>query len=65
MLRMTDAQVVAYDIIEKILRDYPVINSMDTSEDASRAVISLSLGGFRSKDGRATVHSYPYPKYDD
>ncbi len=62
---MTDAQAVAHDIIEKILKDYPIINTMDASEDASRAIISLNLGGFKGKDRRSTVYSYPYPEYDD
>ena len=63
--RDMDTQVVAHDIIKKILKNYPIINSLDTSEDAHRAIIRLNLGGFKRKDKRGTRYSYPYPIYDD
>ena len=51
-------QRVAHDIIRGILKAYPIINELETHEDAHKAIIRLDLGGF--KKGKTTVYSYPY-----
>ncbi|KKM99786.1 hypothetical protein LCGC14_1144360 [marine sediment metagenome] len=54
---MTKQEEITHSIIEKILKDYPVILSMETHEDEYKAIVKLELGGF--KRGKSTTFSYP------
>ena len=57
-LPKSDTQELAHTLIADILRNYPIINSLNTTEDKYRAIIRLDLGGF--KRGKASVYSYPF-----
>jgi len=47
-----DTQEMAHTLIRNILKDYPIIKSMETHEDEYKATISLDLGGFKKKEAK-------------
>ena len=53
-----NTQEMAHAIIGKALKDYPIISSLETHEDAHQTIIRLDLGGF--KGGKAITYSYSY-----
>jgi len=55
---MNKQQDIAHTIINNILTNYPKILSMNTHEDAHKAIVKLELGGY--KKGKATHYNYPF-----
>lgn len=54
---MTEQEKVARTILDGILENYPVINSLESHEDKYKAIIKLNLGGF--KVGKTPGYAFP------
>ena len=57
MARQVETSVDIHEVVRGILKRYPVIESMESYEDVSGAIIKLNLGGF--KRGETTTYSFP------